>query len=97
MKKILIASAASAFAAIALVAAGQALANRQGPAGTYEDTAAGQFAFFAASQPANSTHVGIFIARRLPGKGPQLYYCSSPSDAGAAEKTGCRPIPAFGK
>ncbi|MGH6888128.1 MAG: hypothetical protein ACREHF_02855 [Rhizomicrobium sp.] len=98
MKRLLTASAAVAFGAVALVAADQALAQRQGPpAGTYERTPVGQYAFFAASQPANATHVGIFIARRLPQKAPQLYYCSSPSDAGSQQKTACREIKAFPK
>jgi poly(3-hydroxybutyrate) depolymerase len=97
MQKVLLACAAAAFAAVALVAAQQAYAARQNPPGTYETTPVGQFAFFPASQPANSTHVGIFVARRLPQKAPELFYCSSPSNAGAQEKTDCRPINAFPK
>lgn len=95
MKRILIASAVVAFGAAGLFAVEQALAQPQNPPGTYETTPVGQYAFFAADQPANATHVGIFIARRLPQKAPQLYYCSSPSDAGAKEKTACREINAF--
>lgn len=97
MKRILIATAVAAFGAAALAVAGEALAQSHTPAGTYETTPVGQYAFFAASQPANATHVGIFIARRLPQKAPQLYYCSSPSDAGAKDKTACREITAFPK
>lgn len=97
MKKILLASAAAALFAVALVAGEQAFAARQNPPGTYESTPVGQYAFFAASQPANSNHVGIFVARRLPQKAPQLFYCSSPSDAGAQQKTACREINAFPK
>lgn len=97
MKNILLASAAVAFGAVALLAAEQALAQPRQPPGTYETTPVGQYAFFAASQPANSKNVGIFIARRLPQKAPQLFYCSSPSDAAAKDPTSCRAINAFPK
>jgi len=97
MKKALIVTAALALGAAAIVAvSGGAIAQRT-PPGTYQTTPEGQFAFFAASQPANSTHVGIFIARRLPQKAPELFYCSSPSDANAKEATACRPISGFPK
>ncbi|MGH6877685.1 MAG: hypothetical protein ACREHV_09960 [Rhizomicrobium sp.] len=97
MKKALIVSAALALGAIAMVAAsGEAIAQRP-PPGTYQTTPQGSYAFFPASQPANSNKVGIFVARRMPGKGPELFYCSSPADAGSKDQTACRPIPAFPK
>jgi hypothetical protein len=96
MKKILIASVAVALGAAGLVAAGQALAQKT-PPGTYQTTPQGQFAFFPASQPADSKNVGIFIARRMPGQGPEIFYCSSPADAGAKDPTNCKKIDAFPK
>jgi hypothetical protein len=97
MKKILIASAAIALGAVGLMAAEQAFAQRP-PPGTYQTTPQGQYAFFAASQPADSKTVGIFIARRMPNApSPELYYCSSPSDAASKAPTACKKVDAFPK
>jgi hypothetical protein len=92
MKKALIASAIVALGAIAaVVVAQEAVAQRPAPPGAYQRQ--GQFGFFAASQPANSTHVGIFIASRTPGEQPELFYCSSPEDAASKDPASCRKIP----
>ena len=97
MKKILIASAAIALGAIGLVAAEQAFAQKA-PPGTYQTTPSGQYAFFAASQPADSKTVGIFIARRMPNApSPELFYCSSPADASSKDPTNCKKVEAFPK
>jgi hypothetical protein len=79
------------------VTAQQAFAQRP-PPGTYQTTPSGQYAFFAASQPADSKTVGIFVARRMPNTtSPELYYCSSPADASSKDPTNCRKIEAFPK
>ncbi|HEX4079348.1 MAG TPA: hypothetical protein VHX61_10820 [Rhizomicrobium sp.] len=97
MKKALIVSAVLALGAVAIVAvAGEAIAQRP-PPGTYQVTPQASYAFFAASQPANSNKVGIFVARRKPNAQPELFYCSSPADAASKDRTDCRSISAFPK
>lgn len=94
-RSILIASVAVALGAVGLMATQQAMAQKQppgAPPGTYQTSPQGQFAFFPASQPANSNRVGIFIARRLQGKEPEMFYCSSPVDAASQDPTACKKI-----
>jgi hypothetical protein len=98
MKRILIVSAAVVLGALGLMAAEQASAQRvmvpgQGP----ERGMQGTYGFWAASQPANSNRVGIFIAHRIPGKDPELYYCSSPADAASKDPAICKRMENFPK
>ena len=99
-RRILIASAAVALGAAGLLAAQEAMAQKNppgAPPGTYQTTPQGQFAFFPASQPANSNHVGIFIARRMPNKEPEMFYCSSPADAASQDAPTCKKIDSLSK
>jgi hypothetical protein len=96
MKRILITSTVMAFGVVGLVAAGQANAAAVPvPGAGPERPMQGTYGFWPASQPANSGKVGIFIARRVPGKSPELYYCSSPADAGSQERAVCKRMENF--
>ncbi len=96
MKRILIASAVIALGAAGLVAVEQANAAAVTIPGAGPDRSMqGTYGFWAASQPANSGKVGIFIARRNPGKAPDLYYCSSPADASSKEPAVCKKMENF--
>ena len=95
MKMTLIASAAVVLGAIALGAAGQAIA--QPPGGNLVPPMRGTYGFWPASQPANSNRVGIFIARRMPDKDPELYYCSAPTDATSKDPAACKKMENFPK
>jgi hypothetical protein len=98
MKKTLIASAAVTFGAIGLVAAGDAAAQLpQHPGNSMQEQMRGTYGFWPAPVPANSNHVGIFIARRVPGQDPKLYYCSSPADATSKDPAACKQMENFPK
>lgn len=96
MKRLLIASAA--LGAVGLVAMGGAFAAgvvMPNPGGVDRPMMQGTYGFWPASQPANSSRVGIFIARRMPGKTPELYYCSSPADATSKDPAACKKMENF--
>ena len=97
MKRILIASAAVALGAVGLLTMGEANAAAVAiPGGGGPDRSMqGTYGFWPASQPANSGKVGIFIARRIPGKAPDLYYCSSPADASSKDPATCKKMENF--
>jgi hypothetical protein len=96
MKRILIASAAVALAAAGLVAFESAnAAGVMVPGQEPDRPMQGTYGFWPASQPANSSKVGIFIARRIPGKTPELFYCSSPFDASSKDPAVCKKMENF--
>jgi hypothetical protein len=98
MKRILIGSAVIALGAMGLVAAGQAIAQQQQRVGgAMPDSTRGTYGFWPAPVPANSNHVGIFIARRVEGQDPKLYYCSSPADATSKDPAACKQMENFPK
>jgi hypothetical protein len=99
MRTILIAPAVIALGAFGFMAMGQAGAQPRVPPGMMQErTPQGTFGFFAASQPANSNRVGIFVARRLPNEAsPELFYCSSPADAASKDPAACKKIDALPK
>jgi hypothetical protein len=94
MKRILIASAAVALGVAGLAAVASAAGVMIPPPGQ-DKSMQGTFGFWPASQPANSGKVGIFIARRIPGKTPELYYCSSPTDAASKDPAVCKKMEGF--
>jgi hypothetical protein len=95
MKMILVASAAIALGAVGSMALAQNAPPKVPPGMMQERTPQGAFGFFPASEPANSNRVGVFVARRMPGKQPDLYYCSSPVDAKSQDATACKHIDGF--
>ncbi|HTT84742.1 MAG TPA: hypothetical protein VMF67_14790 [Rhizomicrobium sp.] len=96
MKKILVAPAAITLGIVGFTAGWQASAQPKPPPGMMQvRQPEGTFGFFPANQPANSNRVGIFVARRLPGKQPELYYCSTPTDATSKDAAACKQINAF--
>lgn len=98
MNRILIVSAAVALGALGLMVAEEASAQRVMVPGQGPDRGMqGTYGFWAASQPANSNRVGIFIAHRIPGKDPELYYCSSPADATSKDPAVCKKMENFPK
>jgi hypothetical protein len=98
MKRILIASAAVALGAVGLGAIAQANAATMPIPGAEPDRSAlGTYGFWPASQPSNSSKVGIFIARRIPGQVPVLFYCSSPADATSKDPAACKKMENFPK
>ena len=98
MKMTLIVSAVIALGAAGLMTVGQAGAQQRAAANMMQiRQPEGSYGFFAASQPANSNRVGIFVARRVLGKPPELYYCSAPPDATSKDPAACKHIDAFPK
>jgi hypothetical protein len=97
MKRILISSTVIALTAAGLVAANAAAVSvpGEGPGPGQGPAMQGTYGFWPASQPANSSKVGMFVARRTPGKPPELYYCSTPADASSKEPAVCKKMENF--